>query len=317
METEMDIPKIDIDDLPDISEIKMEGGDNEEDANLPKISILTPLSNYSEATLLVLAESIINIDYPKDKWEWILIDDSEKPLSYLVPQMPNIRYYHFNDEMRQQLHKNFVKKLKEKKPKIKTAVSKRMKTKIRSRKNKSDISKKLKDEFKGGFNRLPLGMKFNIGVQMANNDVIVHAGDDNYLPSKSIKHKIRAFKEYKRVEVVGANIQSSYYPAGYLSLVNGLPTEFPLHKRVYPDSLVYSRKYWKDNKFNNQEDNIYDFLNKRSKKFKFINGTDLSVKLITKRNAIMFAKQIRENEPNGWHFPKITDDMFKKISKIE
>ena len=146
-------------------------------------------------------------------------------------------------------------------------------------------------------------MKWNIGVQMATNDIIVHAGDDNYLPPKSIKHKIRAFTTNKRVEVVGANVQSSYYPAGYLSLVNGLPISFPLHKRVYPNSLVYTKKYWKENKFNNQDDNIYDFLNKRSKKFKFINGTDLSVQLITKKNAILYAKQIRENEPNGWHFP--------------
>jgi cellulose synthase/poly-beta-1,6-N-acetylglucosamine synthase-like glycosyltransferase len=304
--------------LPDISEIKMEGGDSKEDEYLPNITLLTTLSNSSESTLLVLAESIINLDYPKEKWEWILIDDSEKSLSYLVPQMSNIKYFHFNEELMGSLHKNLVKKLNSKKSKVKkVSISNKMRNKINKRKKKLQLSNKIKDEFKDGFKRLPEGMKWNIGVQIATNDIIVHVGDDNYLPPKSIKHKIRAFSTNKRVEVVGANVQSSYYPAGYLSLVNGLPTSFPLHKRVYPNSLVYTKKYWKENKFNNQDDNIYNFLNKRSKKFKFINGTDLSVQLITKRNAILYAKQIRDNEPNGWHFPKISDDLFKKISKIQ
>lgn len=316
METEViELPQIDK--LPDISEIKMETGPEILNDRLPNISIITPLNN-AEKTILILAESFLNLDYPKDKMEWILVDDGDEPINNLIPKMDNIHYYHFNSEMKKVVHKQFLKNIRSKNKKNnkkKISMSSKMKGKLRNRKFKSETIK-IKNNFKKEFPYLPDGLKRNIAINFAKNDIIVHVNQDDYLPPKSIKLRVNELTKNKKVQVIGSNIQSMYYPKNYLSMVNGLQASIPVHKRVYTNSLSYYKSFWNKQKFDNQEDSISNFLNKRTKSFKFVNGTDLSVKLLTSESAIQHAKLIQQNEPNGWHFLKITDDLFKKISKI-
>jgi GR25 family glycosyltransferase involved in LPS biosynthesis len=67
--------------------------------NLPKVSIITP--TYNRTKLFPLAiNNFNNFDYPKNKLEWIIIDDStdEETIENILPVDKRIRYLRIADE---------------------------------------------------------------------------------------------------------------------------------------------------------------------------------------------------------------------------
>ena len=73
--------------------------DHIEPNNLPKVSIITP--TYNRTKLFPLAiNNFNNFDYPKDKLEWIIVDDStdEETIENILPIDKRIRYLRIEDE---------------------------------------------------------------------------------------------------------------------------------------------------------------------------------------------------------------------------
>ena len=69
---------------------------NKLSTNLPEISIIVLMNEYTEFTKL-FTYNYKNIDYPQDKLEWIIIDDSDKNNMDLFPLEENILYFHMDD----------------------------------------------------------------------------------------------------------------------------------------------------------------------------------------------------------------------------
>lgn len=72
--------------------------------NLPHVSVVTITKNRGEFAGLML-HNWLNIRYPRDKLEWVIVDDSdpdtEYPLKDYIPQDdPNIKYHYLDKHMR-------------------------------------------------------------------------------------------------------------------------------------------------------------------------------------------------------------------------
>lgn len=81
-------------DLPDLTP------EDEEYKNLPKVSVVTITKNRKNwiASMLYIWNKYV---YPKDKLEWVIVDDSETDelQSYLPDDDPRIKYYYFKEHM--------------------------------------------------------------------------------------------------------------------------------------------------------------------------------------------------------------------------
>lgn len=70
------------------------------DEDLPTVSVITLAYNRKKFFKLSLL-NFMSINYPKDKLEWIIIDDSrdDEKIGNLIPNMPNIHYYSYDTHM--------------------------------------------------------------------------------------------------------------------------------------------------------------------------------------------------------------------------
>lgn len=69
--------------------------DGIEDDQLPKVSIITPTGNRRKIFSLAI-RNFLNIIYPKDKLEWVIVDDGKEELEDILPVDDRIRYIKLN-----------------------------------------------------------------------------------------------------------------------------------------------------------------------------------------------------------------------------
>jgi len=66
--------------------------------NLPKVSIATPTFN-RRPFIPYLIKSIENQDYPKDKIEWVIVDDGTDKIKDLVCNLDYVKYYEYEEKL--------------------------------------------------------------------------------------------------------------------------------------------------------------------------------------------------------------------------
>lgn len=66
--------------------------------NCPFVSICTPTFN-RRPFIPYIIQCFQNQDYPKDKMEWIIIDDGSDKIEDLVANIPQVKYYKFDEKM--------------------------------------------------------------------------------------------------------------------------------------------------------------------------------------------------------------------------
>jgi hypothetical protein len=64
----------------------------------PFVSICTPTFN-RRPFIPYMIKCFEHQNYPKDKIEWIIIDDGTDPIQDLVTNIPQVKYYYFNEKM--------------------------------------------------------------------------------------------------------------------------------------------------------------------------------------------------------------------------
>ena len=70
---------------------------NIDDKDLPKVSIVTP--TYERKKLIYMAIRNFNeFNYPKDKLEWIILDDSKESIEDIIPRDKRIHYIHIPNQ---------------------------------------------------------------------------------------------------------------------------------------------------------------------------------------------------------------------------
>ena len=71
---------------------------NEEISLLPFISVCTPTFN-RRPFIPYMIKCFEHQTYPKDRIEWIIIDDGTDPIGDLVTNIPQVKYYYYEDKM--------------------------------------------------------------------------------------------------------------------------------------------------------------------------------------------------------------------------
>jgi hypothetical protein len=167
----------------------------------PPISVITLVYNrpkFIENACL----NLLSTDYPKDKIEWVVIDDSDAD------------------------------------------------------KSPSDRIIKFQDQFPGTIVYIPLtkktalGVKRNLAIERAKNDILLMMDDDDHYPETSFRRRV-AYLTKGRLQV-GCAVCTSiamYDLRTGVSAVNVPPFDLSLGQRCSEATLTFTRRFWEGKKF--------------------------------------------------------------------
>ena len=219
-------------------------------AELPHISLVTILHDNIEFYPL-LQHHWDTLDYPKDKLEWILVDDSKEDHCDLVPIHENILYMRVNTS-------DFLEKIEFPKDEEKTTW------------NYFDKMKKLTN----GFMR-------DYAVGMTSYDYIFHIDIDTIYQPKAIKRKLRFLKDH-RLDCVYCKSMLCYDIYGkQLYKTEG--------QFGYESTLFHTKELWKKNGFKwaDIHSEAVSFYYNKGNERKMDNFYD-TIKLLSIKNANSF-----------------------------
>lgn len=262
--------------------------------DIPTVTLITP--TWGQNNMIPLSVySFLNMDYPVEKLEWVIIDDGPSPIRELLPDDDRIKYYYYNQGEVKELYTVFRQK----------AVD-----------NGIRISKAHSNWFFK--DRIPVGMKRNLGIGHASGDIILHFEADVYYPPESVHKRVMAIQNGSKKQAVCCTITNNYYPKNYLSFKSRPSTrKGSIEQQAVTASLGYTRKMWLKKKFDNQdlENEGEQFFKNRGGLLAEIPCDGVMVMIVHKGNVKLYG-EINGNGENGWHFEKIEDKLFEFISKI-
>lgn len=271
--------------------------------NLPSVSIITPTFNHKSFFPLAV-HNFLSFDYPPDKLEWIILDDGEEPVEDCLPKDDRIKYFYYDKTVRDQLYKNMKKSIK----------TKRGKNRKVTRKYKNRHLLHLK-HFKG--NRIPLGMKRNICIQYASNNIIIHMDDDDYYPPNSISYRVKQLLKINdtKKQCIGCTTIGCFHINKLVSLIYKPQDGLRQNKRIICSTMAYHRDFFYNVYFDNQDINeeAVNFIADR--KIVEIGWQNVIVSLFHSKNS----KHLKmfNTESNGWHFTKISDELFILLTTLD
>ena len=181
-------------------------------SDTPNVSIVTLLHDWSE--LYVLFDHHWNtIEYPKEKLEWIIVDDSKEDHSHLIPSHNNILYIRISQE------EGFLDK-------------------IEFPNDKDDVIKNLFTKF----GRLPNGFLRDYAVGLTEHDYILHYDIDTIYNPKTLQRKLRFLKS-NRLECIYCKAMLAYDIYG--------KTLYKVDDDVngFESTLFHTRDFWKRSGF--------------------------------------------------------------------
>jgi hypothetical protein len=183
----------------------------------PSISVITP--TYNRKKLFEIAfHNLLLTDYPKNKIEWIVIEDDGKT----EKTQGNLQNMVGESIMSFQVQ---IPEIKMKYIPIQ--------------------------------GRMTIGEKRNIGVENASNDIILFMDDDDHYPETSFRRRVSWLnKGAKRGSVGRANIACCTTLALYdlkrgISAVNVPPYDIPFAQRISEATLTFRKSAWIERKFPN------------------------------------------------------------------
>jgi len=287
-------------------------------SNLPKVSIITPTYNKKNFFKLAI-HNFLSFEYPVDKLEWIILDDGDESIKDILPNDSRIKYYYYSKEIKEQIHKSFIESYKKKKEEYNKLSKKNKKGK------KYKLLKDHKKSFKG--NRLPIGMKRNICVQYATTDYIIHMDDDDYYPPNSILHRVNELllqqknnnstDSIESFSCIGCSTIGAFHINKMISIMYTPSVEYSAAKKISVATLAYTKNFWNENHFENQ-----DIINEgeyflRKRKCYEINWKNVIVALFHSKNDQNIRMFNNLTESNGWHFGPLSDDLFTLIVNLD
>lgn len=262
-------------------------------SELPFVSIITPTYNRRNTIRLALV-NFSTFDYPRNKLEWIIIDDGTDPIKDILPNDERIKYFYFDNNARNKLYKTMTEKL----------------SKLPKRHKKKNG---LMAIHRNGFanNKIPVGMKRNIACSKANGSVIVHMDDDDYIFPEGLKKLVSALDD--KHLCTGMCVMPTFDVNNYVSTI--CEKTMKSYRAFYNCSLCYTKQFWKDKQFDNQsvKNESFHFLKQRSYQCKELKDKEIMVKLFHKGNNITNGVM----ESNGFHFGEIPENIFLLMTSFD
>ena len=171
----------------------------------PAISIITP--TYNRRKMIEIAfHNLIATDYPKNKIEWVVVEDNEDSTA-----------------MASELIMNFQV-------------------------NNPEIQVKY-IPIQG---RMSIGMKRNLGIENAKNDIILFMDDDDHYPVTSFRRRVAWLtkgSQFRDVKVAACTTIALYDLVRGVSAVNVPPLGLGFSKRISEATLTFRKEAWLDRPF--------------------------------------------------------------------
>ena len=161
---------------------------------------------------------------------------------------------------------------------------------------------------------LTIGEKRNLGVEKAMYDVLVMMDDDDVYPNNSVLHRVAMMLKEPAKDCAFCTTIPCYDIANYSSFMNVPPITLPMSERVSEASLIFTRKFWEDKKFESismAEGNA--FIHGREAMCRELSPQEVIVSLVHPKNSS--SRKIPVTEPNGCHYG-FNEKLFALVSEI-
>lgn len=309
--------------LQDANEDKDKLLENDE---LPNISIITPTGN-RERLFRMAIMNFLAMDYPREKIEWIIVDDGDEPMDQkFMPKDARIKYYYINQNTKDQIYKKAQQECKSKAVEAAGGRTKMKKDEKKLAKQHWEYFQHVHKDGKFNKNRLPIGLKRNMGVRYASNDVLVHMDDDDFYPIKSVKYRVSRLEMLRKVKpsigCIGSTTIATFDINNYVSTINIPPMQLPLAKRVSEATMVFTRDFWNKGKFDSivvaSEGEF--FIRDRESRFIELDYHEYENQLLVAlhhRGNLTRTRRMENQQSNGWHFGEISEQLFQFITSLD
>lgn len=202
----------------------------------PKVSVLTITRNRKSYIDLML-KNWNGLDYPRDKLEWIILDDGSEDLTDVLPVADNIHYIKLErEEIKKFINMIDLSHLSNNLDKNK--ISKKV-----LNGQETDEKAELIQQYYLKTCRLPMGFKRDYGVNLCQHNYIMHMDDDDYYPPNCIYKKLGCLDERRRIQCIYCSEIDTY------NFVTGKYDRYYLPKFCNEATLFHTKEYWNSYKF--------------------------------------------------------------------
>ena len=211
---------------------------SDEQPDFPNVSILTITRN-RRGFLPLMLQNWNGFNYPRDKLEWIIVDDGTEDIEeeLNLNENDNIKYIKLSREEIKKfidmIDLSYLSKDKDKQVLSKKALGG----------TETDEKAELIQQYYKKTCRLPIGFKRDYGINLCSHDFIMHMDDDDYYPPDSINLRLSYLDSRRRIQCIYTSEIDTYtVKTGKLERV-GLP------KFCNEATLFHTKEYWNTYKF--------------------------------------------------------------------
>jgi hypothetical protein len=163
---------------------------------------------------------------------------------------------------------------------------------------------------------MSISAKRNLGVEKAMYDMFVMMDDDDVYPENSVLHRVAMMMKEPAKECAFCTTIPCYDITKYSSFMNVPPNTLHMSQRVSEATMVFTRKFWEENKFD-ESVNVAEgdaFIRGREQMCRELSPQEVIVSLIHPKNTS--ARKLPEiKEPNGCHYG-FNEKLFALVSEI-
>lgn len=164
--------------------------------------------------------------------------------------------------------------------------------------------------------KMTISEKRNLGVEKSMYDIVAFMDDDDVYPNNSILQRTAMMLKAPAKECAFCTVIPCYDITKYSSFMNVPPNVLPMSQRVSEATLIFTKKFWEEKKFDNSV-NIAEadaFIRGREEMCREISPQEVIVSLVHPRNTS--SRRIPEmSEPNGCHYG-FNEKLFELVSQI-
>jgi hypothetical protein len=163
---------------------------------------------------------------------------------------------------------------------------------------------------------MTISQKRNMAVENAMYDVLVNMDDDDVYPNNSVLHRVAMLLKEPAKQCGFCTTIPCYDITKYSSFMNVPPITLEMSERVSEATLVFTRKFWEENKF---DDSVHigegnAFIRGREQMCRELSPQDVIVSLIHPKNtSSRKLPDIRESNGCHWGF---NENLFAMVTQI-
>jgi len=163
---------------------------------------------------------------------------------------------------------------------------------------------------------LTISQKRNLAVENAMYDIMVTMDDDDVYPNNSVLHRVAMLLMAPEKGCAFCTTIPCYDVTKFSSFMNVPPYILPMSERVSEATLVFTRKFWEEGKF---DDSVHigegnAFIRGREQMCRELSPQDVIVSLIHPKNTSS-RKTPTFSEPNGCHYG-FNENLFMLVTEI-